>query len=141
VIPRTGELEGSLRCLDPATWAAAPALVTEIVEALVLPYRVAAVVEVIRGVPPCVNEAESVRMLTEAALAGLGPDSVSGTEQSLGGEDFAWYLQRVPGALARLGVAPPGTAGVLDLHRSDFDVDERSIGIGARLLLGAVLGS
>ena len=31
-----------------------------------------------------------------------------GTEQSLGGEDFAWYLGKVPGALARLGVAPPG---------------------------------
>ncbi len=108
VIPRTGELEGTLRCLDPATWETAPTLVTEIVEALVLPYRVAAAVEVLRGVPPCVNESESVRLLTEAALAGLGADSVSGTEQSLGGEDFAWYLQHVPGALARLGVAPPG---------------------------------
>ncbi|HEX3829811.1 MAG TPA: amidohydrolase [Sporichthyaceae bacterium] len=139
VIPRTGELEGTLRCLDPATWEMAPMLVTEIVEALVLPYRVAAGVEVLRGVPPCVNESESVRVLREAALVAWGPDSVCGTEQSLGGEDFAWYLLRVPGALARLGVAPPGTAGTLDLHRSDFDVDERAIGIGARLLLGAVL--
>jgi amidohydrolase len=141
VIPRSGELSGSLRCLDPAAWATAPALLTEIVEGLVAPYRVQAAVDVVRGVPPCVNEAESVRVLTEAAIAELGPDSVTSTEQSLGGEDFAWYLQHVPGALARLGVAPPGTAGALDLHRSDFDVDEQAICIGARLLLAAVLGA
>jgi amidohydrolase len=140
VIPRSGELDGTLRCLDPATWETAPGLVTEIIEALVAPYRVHAAVEVVRGVPPCVNEAESVRVLTEAASTALGPESVRTTEQSLGGEDFAWYLQQVPGALARLGVAPPGTAGELDLHRGDFDVDERAIAVGVRLLVAATLG-
>jgi amidohydrolase len=140
VIPRSGELDGTLRCLDPATWETAPGLVTEIIEALVAPYRVHAAVEVARGVPPCVNEAESVRVLTEAASTALGPESVRTTEQSLGGEDFAWYLQQVPGALARLGVAPPGAAGELDLHRGDFDVDERAIAVGVRLLVAATLG-
>jgi amidohydrolase len=141
VIPRDGVIEGSLRCLHPAAWAAAPDLVTEIVTALVAPYQVQAAVDVVRGVPPCVNESESVRVLGEAALRALGPAAVAGTEQSLGGEDFAWYLQHVPGALARLGVARPGEEGTLDLHRSEFDVDERAIGIGVRLLVAAVLGA
>jgi amidohydrolase len=141
VIPRDGLIEGSLRCLHPAAWAAAPDLVTEIVTALVAPYQVQAAVDVVRGVPPCVNESESVRVLGEAALRALGPAAVAGTEQSLGGEDFAWYLQHVPGALARLGVARPGEEGTLDLHRSEFDVDERAIGIGVRLLVAAVLGA
>jgi amidohydrolase len=141
VIPRDGVIEGSLRCLHPAAWAAAPELVTEIVTALVAPYQVQAAVDVVRGVPPCVNESESVRVLAEAATRALGPAAVAGTEQSLGGEDFAWYLQHVPGALARLGVARPGEEGTLDLHRSEFDVDERAIGIGVRLLVAAVLGA
>jgi amidohydrolase len=115
--------------------------VTEIVTALVAPYQVQAAVDVVRGVPPCVNESESVRVLAEAATRALGPAAVAGTEQSLGGEDFAWYLQHVPGALARLGVARPGEEGTLDLHRSEFDVDERAIGIGVRLLVAAVLGA
>jgi amidohydrolase len=136
-IPSTGEAEGTVRCLDPAVWAAAPALIEEIVTGLVAPYRVTASVEVTRGVPPCVNEADSVALLAQAAREVLGAEAVIGTEQSLGGEDFAWYLQRVPGALARLGVAPPGLEGTYDLHRSEFDVDERAIGVGARVLVAA----
>ncbi len=55
------------------------------------------------------------------------------TEQSLGGEDFAWYLTKVPGAMARLGTRTPG-GRTYDLHQGDFRVDERAIGVGARLL-------
>jgi amidohydrolase len=136
-IPGSGEAEGTLRCLDPTVWETAPDLISEIVTGLVAPYRVSAAVEVTRGVPPCVNEASSVALLADAAAEVLGADAVVGTEQSLGGEDFAWYLQQVPGALARLGVAPPGREGTYDLHRSEFDVDERAIGVGARVLVAA----
>jgi amidohydrolase len=61
---------------------------------------------------------------------------VTGTQQSLGGEDFAWYLERVPGALARLGVRTPGNATPMDLHQSGFDVDERCIAVGVELMVG-----
>ena len=61
-----------------------------------------------------------------------------GTAQSLGGEDFGWYLEQVPGAMARLGVRSPA-APRYDLHQPGFDVDERSIGIGVRLLTAAAL--
>ena len=56
----------------------------------------------------CDNEPTSVgRSSPRRCSATEGPDAVVGTEQSLGGEDFAWYLASVPGALARLGVSPP----------------------------------
>jgi amidohydrolase len=68
------------------------------------------------------------------------PDAVvRETAQSLGGEDFGWYLQQVPGALARLGVRTPGSKVTMDLHQSSFDVDERCIGVGVRLLTGIAL--
>jgi amidohydrolase len=69
------------------------------------------------------------------------PTPSSGTEQSLGGEDFAWYLAGVPGALARLGVCPPGTpeAARHDLHQGRFDADERAIPVGVRVLVSAAL--
>ena len=53
--------------------------------------------------------------------------------QSLGGEDFGWYLERIPGAMMRLGTRTPGGA-TYDLHQGNLRVDERAIGIGARLL-------
>jgi amidohydrolase len=138
-IPETGEAEGTLRCLDPRAWEAAPAVFTEIVHSISAQYGVKAEVEVVRGVPPCVNDADAVRLLAEAASAVVGPGAVVPTEQSLGGEDFAWYLGEVPGALARLGVRAPGSGVDLDLHQSHFDVDERAIRVGVRLLVATAL--
>jgi amidohydrolase len=58
------------------------------------------------------------------------------TEQSAGGDDFSWYLERVPGSYGRLGVHDPATdAARRDLHASTFDVDERAIAVGIRVLV------
>lgn len=138
-IPAAGEAEGTLRCLDLKAWEAAPAVFTEIVHSIAAQYGVTAEVEVVRGVPPCVNDAEAVRLFGEAASAVVGPAAVVPTEQSLGGEDFAWYLGEVPGALARLGVRAAGSGVDLDLHQSHFDVDERAIRVGIRLLVATAL--
>jgi amidohydrolase len=84
-------------------------------------------------VPPVENDAHSTGVLERAARDVLGEKSVMLTEQSLGGEDFAWYLTKVPGAMARLGTRTPG-GRTYDIHQGDFRVDERAIGVGARLL-------
>ena len=59
------------------------------------------------------------------------------TAQSLGGEDFSWYLSRVPGAMARLGTRTPG-GRTYDLHQGDLIVDEQSLGNAVSLLTGVV---
>jgi amidohydrolase len=140
-IPQTGEVEGTVRCLDTAAWQDSPALVEELVHALVTPYGVQADVTYTRNVPPVDNEPGSVDLLAEAVRAVEGAEALVGTEQSLGGEDFAWYLGHVPGALARLGVCPPGVpeAERLDLHQGLFDADERAISVGARVLVAAAM--
>jgi amidohydrolase len=89
-------------------------------------------------VPPVVNDASCIDSLT-AAVAGAGAH-VASTPQSLGGEDFAWYLTHVPGAMARLGTRTPG-GPTYDLHRGDLIVDEAAIAVGARTLAGAVFTS
>jgi amidohydrolase len=94
------------------------------------------------GVPPTVNHASGVRRLTEAATAILGAEAVGVTEQSLGGEDFAWMLEKVPGAMARLGVRSPDQTEVADIHQPRFTPDEAAIRTGVKLLsrLCAVVG-
>lgn len=138
-IPSRGEAEGTIRSLDPTAWARTPELMQALARDLVAPYGVTAEVEVRRGVPPVVNDAGSAELLRAATEAALGPDAVASTDQSLGAEDFAWYLAQVPGALARLGVRHPGDGQVRDLHQGGFDPDERAIGIGVRLLATAAL--
>jgi amidohydrolase len=50
-------------------------------------------------------------------------------------------LEKVPGALARLGVRPAGVDVACDLHQAAFDVDEQCLEVGVRLLAGAVIGA
>lgn len=137
-IPRSGVVEGTLRCLQVEAWDDVRGLLAEVVEAVVAPYGVTATLEHTRGVPPVVNDESCVALLDHAARQALGDENVLPTEQSLGGEDFAWYLTKVPGALARLGTRTPG-GRTFDLHRGDFDVDERAVGVGVQLLTAAAL--
>ncbi|MDT0443695.1 amidohydrolase [Streptomyces johnsoniae] len=141
VIPQTAELSGTMRCLDLAAWRAAPDLVHAAVDEVAAMYRAKSEIRYIRGVPPVVNDAASTALLAEAMTARFGAQAVGETEQSLGGEDFSWYLEHVPGAMARLGVRPPGDASAAprDIHQGDFDIDESAIGIGVDLLTGAAL--
>ncbi len=138
-IPQVGEAEGTVRSLDAAAWERAPDVIEEAVRAVVAPYGVRVHVEYTRGVPPVVNDEACVAVMAAAAVRLIGEHSVIEVEQSLGGEDFAWYLEHVPGALARLGVRRPGEEASRDLHQGTFDVDERAIGLGSRLLVGAAL--
>jgi amidohydrolase len=142
VIPQHGTAEGTVRSLDAAVWEHAPDVVTDAVRAVASPYGVSVTVDYTRGVPPVINDAESVTLLARAARTLLGESSIVEVEQSLGGEDFAWYLEKVPGALARLGVRRPGSPDTTaDLHQGTFDVDEDAIGVGVQLLAAsAVLG-
>jgi amidohydrolase len=75
-----------------------------------------------------------------ATIAALGAQAVAPTPQSMGGEDFAWYLDRAPGALARLGVAAPGRRP-FDLHQASFDIDEAALGIGVRYTVELALAA
>jgi amidohydrolase len=133
-IPDGGVVEGTVRCLDAEVWRSAVALIEDLVQSVAQPYGVTAKVEYLSAVPPTVNEPASTALIASAAAAALGPDAVTDTPQSLGGEDFAWYLHLVPGAMARLGTRTPGTLTAGDIHQPTFDIDERAIGIGVRVL-------
>ncbi len=132
-IPATGTVAGTLRSLDVDTWKRAGALVDDVVHDLLRPLGVDVELKHQRGMPPVVNDEDCVRMLDGATREVIAPDAVVLTEQSLGGEDFAWYLTRVPGAMVRLGTRIPGGPSH-DLHQGDLVVDERAIGVGVRVL-------
>jgi len=59
----------------------------------------------------------------------------------MGGEDFAFYLEQVPGAMIRLGTGTPGSDVTYDLHQGNFDVDERCIGYGVRVMVHTALAA
>ena len=136
VIPDHGIAGGTVRILDAGAWAACEAVVREAVLDIVRPYGVTASVDYLQGVPPVVNDAISVAMVGAAADELLGLHPRIEVPQSLGGEDFGWYTEEVPGAMFRLGTRTPGGT-TFDLHQGDFQIDEQAIGVGARALAGA----
>lgn len=140
VIPASGRIGGTVRMLDAVAWSEAEKLVPVVVEQIVAPYGVHAQVDYQRGVPPVVNDVASIARLAGVVEDVLGPAGHVPTQQSLGGEDFGWYLDRVPGAMGRLGTRTPN-GPTYDLHQGNLRVDERAVAIGAKVLARSVLAS
>jgi amidohydrolase len=138
VIPASGEAAGTLRMLDAVAWADAEDLVRGLISEILAPYRVGAEISYVRGVPPVVNEPEATAIMAGAVESVLGRHAHVPTPQSLGGEDFAWYLESVPGAMGRLGTRSPGGPSY-DLHQGDLVVDERATAVGAKVLAAVAL--
>ena len=139
VIPQHAELSGTVRCLDIEAWRAAPDIVVAAIDEVANLHGAKSEINYVRGVPPVVNAPVMTELLRDAQALRRGADTVEDTEQSLGGEDFSWYLEHVPGALARLGVRTPGERTVRDLHQGDFDADESAIRVGVELFTAAAL--
>jgi amidohydrolase len=139
-VPRDGLLRGTLRTSDRETWAEFEPLVRDLVQSLLAPLGVGYDLQHHRMVPPVVNEETSTHLLRAGIVRGLGEYALTSTDQSSGGEDFGWYLEHVPGAFARLGVWP-GHGPKRDLHQSTFDLDERALPIGVRVMVHTALTS
>jgi len=136
-IPRAARLRGTARMLDAEVWHDMADHVRAALDEVVRPTGAELEVTYKQGVPPVVNDPAAVLVQHAAAARALGEHAITETSQSMGGEDFAWYLgstsgrSNAVGALARLGVRPPGAAP-FDLHQADFDIDEDALDVGVR---------
>lgn len=139
-IPSSGTLTGTMRILDADAWKEAGGVLAPIVQQAAAAYGVDVNLEHVRGVPPVINSEEETAMVDAAAKEVLGPNCVTLAEQSMGGEDFAWMTQEVPGSMFRLGTRTPDGPS-FDLHRGDYVPDERAIGVGTKVMAAIALRS
>jgi len=139
VIPSSAVLQATLRSQGRATWDEAPAIIETLLASIVDPFGATYELDYVRGSPPTDNDARATEVFAEAARLAMGTEAVVPTAQSVGNEDFSWFLEKVPGSYARLGVRPLDATRRLDLHASTFDVDESAIGLGVRLLTHTAL--
>ena len=137
VIPTQVELRASIRTPSLPVWELLPRLVDEEIHAIVDASGAGVRVDYTHGVPPVVNDTTVTDTVRRAGETVVGAASVVTVEQSWGGDDFAWFTREVPGTYVRLGVRDPA-GRTLDLHAGHFDVDERAIPLGVRLLVETV---
>lgn len=140
VIPTQATATATVRTPDVDCWEKAAGLVEQAIRDVVEPTGATFEVAYRTGVPPSINALGPTDSLELAAHAVVGEACTVRAEHSRGGDSFAWYARQVPASYARLGTFDPAS-GVPrpDIHSSGFDVDERSIEIGVRLLVTAAL--
>ena len=91
------------------------------------------------GLPPVVNHPAAARIARKAAKKIVGRENVvKQLHPSLGGEDFSYYLQKVPGCLVRFGAGHPDRPNI-PAHSPYFDFDEGVLPIGAAYLAQVAL--
>lgn len=130
-IPKEATVSGTLRTADIAVWREAEPLIRRLVAEILAPTGCGHTLMYQRGVPPVLNDDVATALLAEAAREVM-PQGVSEAPQSSGGEDFSWYLEKVPGSMARLGCWN-GKGNPQDLHQGDLLVDEGAIEMGVRM--------
>jgi amidohydrolase len=137
VIPTQCVVKASIRTPSLPVWDELPQAVEQELRVIVDAAGATLHLDYTHGVPPVVNDVAVTDIVGAAAGTVVGDRSVAPVHQSWGGDDFAWFTREVPGTYVRLGVRDPG-GPTLDLHAGHFDVDERAIEIGVRLLAGTV---
>lgn len=139
VIPDHAILEGTLRTFHPGARAAAMETIGKISDAIKLATGCDIDFELGFSAPAVDNTPELVDLITTAAQLTLGKHAVEPIPRpSMGSEDFSYYLEHVPGAMFRLGTCSE-QIGREPLHSPHFDIDQRAIGCGVRLLAATAI--
>lgn len=134
VIAEEAELKGSIRSTLPESRQRIHNGIRRMVSAAAELHDCRIEVDIAPGYPPVINEPISTAIARQAAVDTVGLENVVQAEHpSMGSEDFAYYLEQRPGCFVRIGAREADWEPV-PLHSPGFDIDERSLAIGARYL-------
>lgn len=133
VIPDSVSLWGTVRTLDEDTRTSIFDSMKRVVESVSYSFGAQAPkLQIIRGYPATVNDDRMVRFVEEIAGEMFGDNVKLIQEPSMGGEDFSYYLQRVPGAMFRLGVSSGNSSA--SLHSAKFNFNDEAIRTGMLMM-------
>jgi len=134
VIAEEAVLEGTIRATHPEIRAQIIDGLERMVRAMDGLYNAKTTIRFRDGLPPVINDPVAARLARKAARKVVGKEGVAKQlHPSLGGEDFAYYLQKVPGCLVRFGAGHPELPNI-PAHSPYFDFDEGVLPIGASFL-------
>lgn len=134
VIPDRATLKGTVRAVDAASRTLMLDEVRRLAESVAAAYRLTARVSLDLGTPPIVNPPNATGWARRAAVSIVGEENVVPLGfLNLAGEDFAHYMERIPGCFLRIGAREPGGVAI-PAHAPKFYAAEESIFVGAAVL-------
>ena len=139
VIPDHASLSGTLRSLDADSRRIALETLEDVCESIRSETGCEVDMQLVVSAPPVENDPRLIALLRDSVIATIGAAAIDTIDEpSMGSEDFSYYLEHIPGAMIRLGVAGP-QVGQVPLHTSRFDIDERAISIGIKVFAASVI--
>ncbi|HXW66275.1 MAG TPA: M20 family metallopeptidase [Thermoplasmata archaeon] len=139
ILPSEVVLEGTVRTFRPATRDLIDVALHRRVSAIARSLGARARIEYLRGYPTLVNEPKATHIVADALRVEFGQKHcIEVPDPVMGAEDFARYLERVPGTFLHLGVGVPDRPA--SLHSATFAPDERALVYGAAALAAAADG-
>jgi amidohydrolase len=139
VIPDTAVIKGTIRAFDNELFKHLEERVREVASGVAAALRARADIEFEMSYPPTVCDPKMAEQLATSARSLVGVESVLAAEPVMGAEDFAFVLQKVPGAALWLGVKHPDWPEPKPVHTATFDIDESALPIGSSALAGVAL--
>jgi amidohydrolase len=139
VIPDTASILGTLRTYTPALRSYLEQRIREMSAGIAASMRASAEVDWRPGYPPVINHESAIDLLNEVALETVGPGLSLVGQPSMVAEDFSYLIERVPGAMFRLGIRKPSWTGPRAHHTSDFDMDESALPTGTAMLAATAI--
>ncbi len=140
IIPASVHMTGTLRALSPEAAARGAASLRRIVTLTAQGLGTTAELDYEVGYPPVINGAESVAFLRPILEQVVGTDNVVLPEISMGGEDFAYYLQHVPGAFVLMGTRNEAKGLTAAHHNPAFTFDEDIFPIAIAVFVAVIRG-
>jgi amidohydrolase len=139
IIPDSATIQGTIRSLNNETRLALREAVQRRCAGVAAAQRCKLEFQLNAGYPATINSTEMSETVRRAVIEALGPDGfVTAERPVMGGEDFAYYLEKVPGCFFFLGVCPPGRDSYFALHTSQYDFPDAAIEPGIRIFASIV---
>jgi len=139
VIADRGVLTGTIRAFDDVLFDRLERRLREVVTGVAAALRATATIDFEMRYPPSVCDAAMTERLAASATSLLGQDSLQPSVPRMGAEDFAFVLQKVPGAMLWLGVKDADWPEPKPVHTATFDIDESALPVGSSVMAQVAL--
>jgi amidohydrolase len=139
VIADRAVIKGTIRAFDDELFRHLEQRMREVVTGVASALRATAHVDLLGRCPPLVNDASMAERLAATARSLLGGDLVEAVKAEMWAEDFAFVLEKIPGAMLWLGVKNADWPQPKAIHTTEFDLDESALPIGSSAMAGVAL--
>jgi len=135
IIPDEVELLGTVRSLSPQVREELKSRIEQVIQGVVRSFGMECRLDYEYGYPVLINDPEMSKLVASACSKGIGKENVEVLKPSMGAEDFAYYLEKVPGSFFRLGCRNEEKGIVHPYHSSLFDIDEEVLPFGVEMFV------